>query len=154
MVKKRPSRSLKLLALATALGIAVFTACGSDGNSATDLDTNLTPEEASELALAYVREQGLFGEDAPQTSGVAAVTFQQVREILTGQGFADPFDTVTPPLSEDAKVWMVSFIGGLILPTPGQDPAEPARANTTISIVDDVTGEVIWAERQIVDVQP
>ncbi len=134
-----------LVILGTVLGISLLVACGTDGE---EQDPGSAPiaEDASELALSYAREQGLFHKETPESITVVSLTAEQARQQQVDLGFADPFEALSPAPDEDAPVWVVTLVEELILPAPGEGGTVQARS--VVAIVDAESGQVLSAERR------
>ncbi len=141
--RKRSCHLGTLVILGTVLGISLLVACGTDGSTPI---TDLTQEDASELALSYAREQGLFHKERPESITVIPLTAGQARQQQVDQGFADPFEALSAAPDDDAPVWVVTLVEELILPAPGEEGTLQARS--VVAIVDAESGQVLSAERR------
>lgn len=130
--------------LAIILGACALAACGTNGGE--EPATNLDPTQASEIALSYAAEQGLFREAEPISTTTVKLTVEQARQQQTQLGFGDPFAALSPAPSEGSLVWVVTLVEEIILPSPGGEGTVQTRS--VVAIVDDESGEVLWAERR------
>ena len=147
--RRRSPHLRTLVILSTVLGISLLVACGTDGGEQDPGPApiaDVTREDAPELALSYAREQGLFHKEPPESVTVVSLTAGQARQQQMDQGFADPFEALSPAPDEDAPVWVITLVEELILPAPGEEGTVQVRS--VVAIIDAESGQVLSAERR------
>ena len=130
--------------LVVLLASGTFAACGGGaGNEATPV-AHLTAGQATRTAEDYARMTGLLGTETPAGTSAVQLTVRQARQLVAPGASPDPFPAISPTLSDNDLVWVVTFVQPT-QPTPGGDLS--VTSEEVIVLVDDVSGRALWSEQ-------
>jgi hypothetical protein len=131
--------------LVVLLASGTFAACGGGaGDQAATPGAHLTAGQATRTAEDYARMTGLLGTETPAGTSAVQLTVRQARQLVAPGASPDPFPAISPTLSDNDLVWVVTFVQPT-QPTPGGDLS--VTSEEVIVLVDDVSGRALWSEQ-------
>ena len=88
---------------------------------------------------------GLLGTATPAGTTAVQLTVSQARQLVAPSASPDPFPAISPTLSDNDLVWVVTLLQRVAQPTPGGDLS--VTSEEVIVLVDDASGRALWSEQ-------
>jgi hypothetical protein len=86
---------------------------------------------------------GLLGTETPAGTSAVRLAVSQARQLVAPSASPDPFPAISPRLSDNDFVWVVTFVQRVTQPTSGGG----VTSEEVIVLVDDASGRAIWGEQ-------
>ena len=149
-MRKLLTALLSLFLVAVAAGLAGCGDGGPDSPAPTPDPVGTGEQETTtQRARAYAISEGLFDEEAVLGEFSAKLTVAQARELLAGDGRPDPFAEITPLLSDDASVWVVT-----LTEQPSPQSGEGELLESVALVLDGAGKNVLWARKSTPPASP
>jgi len=131
--------------LVVLLASGMLAACGGGaGNGATPV-ARLSAGQVTRTAEDYARMTGLLGTETPAGTSAVQLTVRQARQLVAPGASPDTLPAISPTLSDNDLVWVVTFVRPVTQPTPGGDLG--VTSEEVIVLVDDASGRALWSEQ-------